>query len=135
MAQMNTTKSAFEKLQSTSKYGTEISSGEGSVDRDVLAFERFLGILDSRRGFDASDPRDLVFAHLGIAGIVNPLILEVDYGKTMSQVYEMFAWKHISTAESFEVFAHIDDVDPLHRRQRLPSWVPDWTLRQANPRR
>jgi hypothetical protein len=135
VAQMNATKSAFEKLQSTSKYGTEISSGEGSVDRDVLAFERFLGILDSRRGFDASDPRDLVFAHLGIAGIVNPLILEVDYGKTMSQVYEMFAWKHISTAESFEVFAHIDDVDPLHRLQRLPSWVPDWTLRQANPRR
>jgi hypothetical protein len=50
-------------------------------------------------------------------------------------VYEMFAWKHISTTESFEVFAHIDDVDPLHRRQGLPSWVPDWTLRQANPRR
>jgi hypothetical protein len=44
VAQMNVAKSAFEKLQSTSKYGTEISSGEGSVDRDVLVFERFLGI-------------------------------------------------------------------------------------------
>jgi hypothetical protein len=132
---MNAAKSAFEKLQITSRYGAEINSGEESVDRDVLAFERFLGILASRRGFDASDPRDLVFAHLGIAGVVNPLSLEVDYGKTMSQVYEMFAWKHISTTESFEVLAHIDDIDPLHRRQGLPSWVPDWTLRQANPRR
>jgi hypothetical protein len=67
----------------------------------------------------------LVFAHLGIAGVENPLILEVDYWETISQVYEMFARKHISTAESFEVFTHIDDVDPLHRRQRLSSWVPD----------
>jgi hypothetical protein len=135
VAQMNAAKSAFEKLRSTSKYGIEINSGEGSVDRDALAFERFLGILDSRRGFDASDPRDLIFAHLGIAGVVNPLSLEVDYGKTTSQVYEMFAWKHISTTESFEVLAHIDDVNPVLRRQGLPSWVPNWTLRQANPRR
>jgi hypothetical protein len=87
VAQMNAAKSAFEKLQSTSKYSTENISGEGSGDRDILAFERFLGILDSRRGFEASDPRDLVFAHLGI---VDPLILKVDYGKTTSQVYEMF---------------------------------------------
>jgi hypothetical protein len=135
VAQMNAAKSAFaafEKLQSTSKYSTEKISGEGSVDRDILAFERFLGILDSRRGFDASDPRDFVFAHLGI---VDPLILEVDYGKTTSQVYEMFTWKCITATQSLEILAHIDDIDLLHRRQGLPSWAPDWALRQANPRR
>jgi hypothetical protein len=132
VAQMNAAKSAFEILQSTTKYCTDINSGERPVNRDVRDFEKFLGILDSRRGFGASNPRDLIFAHLGI---VNPLILKVDYGKTTSHVYEMFTWKYISTTGSLEVFAHIDDIDLLHRRQGLPSWVPDWTLRQANPRR
>jgi len=83
--------------------------------------------MESRRGFPVSDPRDRVFAHLGLAEYLN---LVPDYGMTCQEVYRKFAEGHISVTNSIEIFNYMEDIDLEQWMQGISTWVPDWTRRQ-----
>lgn len=82
----------------------------------------FMGTTPERAHYDASDPRDIVFALLGIASDANVLGIRPDYRKTVAQVY---------TETTKALIIHCPDYRLEYcsfpkRIVELPSWVPDW---------
>ncbi|KAH8766543.1 heterokaryon incompatibility protein-domain-containing protein [Hyaloscypha finlandica] len=98
-----------------------------------------LEVLVSRRGFGVTNPRDMVFAHLGIVDVAisssktqanyaedETSLLRIDYGKPVAQVYTDAARSSIQRSGNLLVLRHAGNIDPSMRRVDLPSWVPDW---------
>ena len=97
-----------------------------------LSQRDLLPILHSRRGFGVKDPRDMIYAHLGIVDTNSELaglrdFIQVDYNKTIREVYMDAALDLIQLRRNFDILSHVEDVPLGHRRDDLPSWVPDWT--------
>jgi hypothetical protein len=86
-------------------------------------------ILRARRGFRVTDPRDMIFAHVGFASDGQHKDLAVDYSKTTVQVYESSG---LYIAKILDLPALLECVgrgDSPERIKGLPSWVPDWTCK------
>ncbi|KAH8774770.1 heterokaryon incompatibility protein-domain-containing protein, partial [Diaporthe sp. PMI_573] len=84
-----------------------------------------LKILDLRAGCRASDPRDVVFAHMGMITDEEEVskYLKVDYRASIRHVY-------LSTARyalaSFGLAVTARSIKRPQGLAHLPSWVPDW---------
>lgn len=95
--------------------------------------DALLLILQTRRGLGVKDPRDMIYANVGLVELNSPNcarykeLLDVDYGKTISEVYTDAALYLIKSGHGAGVLSHVEDVDPDDRPFNLPSWVPDWT--------
>jgi hypothetical protein len=79
--------------------------------------------LHSTRVLGVSDPRDMLFAHLGLAADGKNFL--ADYKKTCSQVYEDFAQYLMKTSSSYELLSFVGD-SSSRRPKGLSSWAPDW---------
>jgi hypothetical protein len=80
-------------------------------------------LLFIHRGAGATDPRDHVYALLGLAGDGEDF--EVDYGKPVAQLYCDVARQILSSADSLVLLNTAGKT--RHRSDLLlPSWVPDW---------
>jgi hypothetical protein len=88
-----------------------------------------LALLALRRGLGVSDARDMIYAHLGVVSdsLFGHLELEVDYSKSCSELFIDVTRYFLKRYKDYRILSHVEDVDPLKRRQGLPSWVPDWT--------
>ncbi|KAE8443981.1 hypothetical protein EG329_001205 [Mollisiaceae sp. DMI_Dod_QoI] len=96
---------------------------------DEAIFQDFTSILAARRGFGVSDPRDMIFAHLGMVGHTG---IRVDYGRKVEQIYEEFARAQMIATSSLDLLAYVEDVELGKRRPGMPSWVPDWTVQSSS---
>jgi hypothetical protein len=92
-----------------------------------------IDILASRRGLGATDPRDIIFGHLGVATLPSSSkigsyrLTAPDYGKDILQVFNEFAHDILIWSRGLEILSYVEDIDPTQRRRGLASWVPDWT--------
>jgi hypothetical protein len=84
-------------------------------------------LLQERRGMGVSDPRDMIFAHVGFASDGQHESFTVDYSKTYVQVYEDFARYLANTHGLSALLACVGEGKSPIRLKDLPSWVPDWT--------
>lgn len=84
----------------------------------------FLEILSAFANCEATNPRDKIFALLGVLPDAERLCFEApDYTKTVEQVY-------IDTAQSFIQQNSLEIIlysGACKQILRLPSWVPDWS--------
>jgi hypothetical protein len=110
--------------------GTQTWSSSATSPKQV-AFKSFFDILSSRRGFGASDTRDLVFAHVGM--VLN-LDVRVDYKLTTAQVYEKVAQDHVKTFQNFDILSYIEEIELENRMPGLASWAPDWSCGHPSKR-
>ncbi|KAF5580449.1 het-domain-containing protein [Fusarium pseudoanthophilum] len=81
------------------------------------------------RSSEATDPRDKVYAFIGIAkNDTNLDLLVPDYTKSVESVY-IDATKLIMTSKGFnlEIFSQRED-EALRGIKSLPSWVPDFSV-------
>ncbi|KAH8662990.1 heterokaryon incompatibility protein-domain-containing protein, partial [Tricladium varicosporioides] len=86
--------------------------------------EKLLAVLASRRGLGVSDPRDMIFAHIGIfkgTGITPR------YDRSTVHLYEEIVKYYYNLTSGLEMLHYVEDVDPNSRRKNLASWAPDWT--------
>lgn len=74
--------------------------------------------------FRASDPRDKVYALLSMAR--PDTIIDVDYSKTISQVWVETATAIIEERRSMDWI--VPRLSPRSTTQELPSWAPDWSM-------
>ncbi|KAF8848522.1 HET-domain-containing protein, partial [Acephala macrosclerotiorum] len=105
-------------------------SDHESKDSRIVA-GKLLMLLTSRRALGVQDPRDMLFAHVGLLGnarIDDSLLrlIEVDYGKEESLVF--FEIARFLT-EAFQDYRILSLLEYRHitNLSHLPSWVPDWT--------
>ncbi|KAL7929280.1 heterokaryon incompatibility domain-containing protein [Trichoderma chlorosporum] len=78
---------------------------------------------------DATDPRDKIFAVLGLVGKEYDAALPaIDYSKTVEQVYRDAAYFIITTEKSLDILLAASGPN---NQASLPTWVPDWR-RDAN---
>jgi hypothetical protein len=89
-----------------------------------------LRVLESTQGFEATDPRDMIYAFLALAVDGDHADLRPDYGRPVAEVYRRFA-AHL-------IGRHDDGLDVLGhclapRKWATPSWVPDWTAQPLRP--
>lgn len=90
-----------------------------------------LELLFLTRGFQATDPRDKLFALVGLAGDVLSSDWEVtpNYDLSVAEVYHRFALWHLTRKRQFEIFSfgRGQGLSLSPELEQLPSWVPDLT--------
>ncbi|KAE9367182.1 hypothetical protein N431DRAFT_385395, partial [Stipitochalara longipes BDJ] len=101
------------------------------VSNDSNSAARLLDLLASRRGLGATDPRDMIYGHLGLLGVKDPnnkldKIIQVDYNQPVSELFTQVVLYMISARRRFDIFSHVRDA-PIEKRTNFPTWVPDWT--------
>lgn len=88
-----------------------------------------MDIMRSRRGLGVTGPRDVIYAHLGMASLFPSQLLDwkADYSMSVSQLYTGLALAILQAKKHLWILRHVSEIDPGMRRLDLPSWVPDWT--------
>ncbi|PSS25238.1 hypothetical protein M430DRAFT_133506 [Amorphotheca resinae ATCC 22711] len=84
-----------------------------------------LQLLKNYRDREATDPRDKVYALLGIAGDVSLYAIIPDYQIPFEEVYKATALQLILMYRSLEV---LNLTLGLSKSSDLPSWTPDWRV-------
>lgn len=97
----------------------------GPVAKELLLSCHFTTLQVRARGFAASDPRDHVFALLGIAKGHEKLLPAADYSMTLAEVYTRtaYAWYQNAGECSLRFLACVNG---SYNTDDLPTWVPDW---------
>lgn len=93
--------------------------GVGKAAKDY-----FSDILQKRRGSGCSDPKDIVYAHLGMCK--DSALIEIDYTKSVAEVYTDATRHYLSKNANISILYLVPTVTREVRPEGLPSWVPDW---------
>ncbi|KAK3984665.1 heterokaryon incompatibility protein-domain-containing protein [Cladorrhinum sp. PSN332] len=91
-----------------------------------------LNLLEQRRGLGATDARDFVYAHLGLAQDQGKVarFVQVDYNKSVAEVYGDVARYVLSNDERGSALGNLlKSAEDSKRDGELPSWVPDWRFK------
>ena len=103
-----------------------------SAANEVRNEEKTLaGLLDAARNFAATDPRDKIYALLGLVNTasesgtkeVSPLIVP-DYILSFKQVYRSVALKILFESKELDILSAVEHESPTF--VDFPSWVPVW---------
>ncbi|KIM93997.1 hypothetical protein OIDMADRAFT_149627 [Oidiodendron maius Zn] len=81
-------------------------------------------ILSILRGSQASDPRDKVYAALGVSG--EEALMAPNYSLSVQDVYVQLARTYIERYQNLDLLGYCRGPQ---ESPDLPSWVPDWRLR------
>jgi hypothetical protein len=83
-------------------------------------------LLIASRDYKATDPRDKIFALMGVVTNLDSIGLSVDYSLPAEEVYKKLAIHSMTIWNSLLYLssAGLKDASPDNR---LPSWVPDWS--------
>ncbi|KAF2422415.1 HET-domain-containing protein [Tothia fuscella] len=73
----------------------------------------------------ATDPRDLVYAFLGLKGD-DDIDIQPDYAASVDEVYTRVAMAFIKGTHSLGMFRSLSQYQEQIEIALLPSWVPDW---------
>jgi hypothetical protein len=109
----------------------QIYTAYGTLLREGLKFQNqswgLLTLLRLTRQYKATDPRDKVFAVIGIVTNVDsiPVDLKPDYGLSTEEVYLSVAMHNLEKLKNLELLAHAG-TNSTSQNPKCPSWVPDW---------
>ncbi|KAK5684751.1 hypothetical protein LTS10_002825 [Elasticomyces elasticus] len=98
-------------------------------ERGESEYLRMADLLPSLRGFEATNPRDKLYALIPTS-LDGFDLLDVDYSLSIPQVYTNAALSFMRHHRNLDVLGHC--TTPSQNPEfRLPSWVPDWTSDRA----
>jgi len=113
--------------------GELVNPPPGTLAYDPLVTKRLslLQQLHDTRYSKATDPRDKVYALMGLLSPEDRSSLMVDYTKSVSHVYMEAAEAIVRRDHSLKLLSAVQPSDHSLHGSDLPSWVPDW--RSENP--
>ncbi|KAK8079319.1 Ankyrin and HET domain protein [Apiospora phragmitis] len=115
-----------EQIAWSSKYRHAVFAGFTRRSRLLGSLPSLPVLLHVTLRYEASDPRDKIFALLGIADIsdLNSPILP-DYSSSLAMVYTKLAMTFLDSRRDLAVFEDLDDaVTSLDDDPQRPTWVP-----------
>ncbi|KAL8855906.1 MAG: hypothetical protein Q9178_007471 [Gyalolechia marmorata] len=88
-----------------------------------------LALMLRHRRSSATDPRDKIFALLGLTdpSHLTGLDMRVDYTSEPAEVYTRFAISHLQHTQGLDILS-VPRVSGQQGVQGLSSWVPDWSV-------
>ena len=93
----------------------------------------FVQVVDYLRQYDASDPRDKIYAGIGLVTHFTPGTMKVDYRLSVVEVYIEFVRYTIDIDQNLDILAYA--TEPARTPQgissileQIPSWCPDWSM-------
>jgi hypothetical protein len=87
---------------------------------------RLTSVISALRDLDTADPRDKIFAFLGLAN--NDLGIVPDYGATVQDVYRTATVAMMKERNLLSILSQVQDAQNT-KIPDLPSWVPDFSAR------
>lgn len=99
---------------------------KGHSDSDLLSH------LWNFRYRKASDPRDKIYALLGISTGLSEHAPRPDYRKSVEDVYSEWAAFILKSEQNLKILGACQNP---RRHPQLPSWVPDWNYEYRSPER
>jgi len=89
-------------------------------------------LLSLRRGVGATDPRDTIYGHLGVASDSNiwSQHIKIDYNKTVTEVMVDAARYFLSVTNLGKLLDHAITPPPLSTTPTIPSFIPRWAAIQ-----
>jgi hypothetical protein len=106
----------------------KLSYFPGAFEEDRDSFRLSQLCLRSARDMQATDPRDHIFALLGMCSINQRVTsFQADYTKSFSEVIVMATRAMIEEDGSLDLFAHLD---PFPESSEIPSWTVDLRRRR-----
>jgi hypothetical protein len=122
---------------------------EATIAESLLKGPHVGQVLSRSARFEASDPRDLVYALLGLTTCTvlsaehsgnqdgNQLLLTIDYRKSVSEVFQEVTIYLLNMTRSLEplggVLARNRSALPSRLGEELPSWFLDWSRPGKGP--
>ena len=85
-------------------------------------------ILTSVHSLGATDPRDRVYAVIGLANDAKLMGIRTDYAKSYTEMSIELAWR-LFRLEGLWILTRARGLRATELVSSLPSWVPDWSLR------
>jgi hypothetical protein len=82
------------------------------------------GVLGATQSFSSTDPRDRIFAMLGLISGPDSLGLHPDYMLSKEEVYKIIAIRSLSTTGAFSILSFGGGLG--NSALNIPSWVPSW---------
>lgn len=73
-----------------------------------------------------TDPRDRIFAVLGLTSDALAKLNAPDYGLSVAEVYQRFARTWIGERKNLDILSHSQRDEKRRKLPGLPSWAPDW---------
>jgi len=125
-------------LHDMAKLHSEYPSGrfrrrleQDSQDPRLVA-QNLLSLLTSRRGLGVADPRDMLFAHVGLLGNVQLdesllRLIEIDYEKEQDLVFFDLARFLTESFQDYRILTFLENRHPT-TSSNTTSWIPDWTV-------
>lgn len=105
-----------------------------AIEDNEARSDHILDMVVRSRRLGATDPRDKIFALIGISSGVDPedTRIAVDYSKSLERVYIDFAVYLIDSKRGFDILSHAE----LNGASEAswPCWVPDWRFSLRSPR-
>jgi hypothetical protein len=105
--------------------------------RESPSRKELLDLLRTFRGQQCSDPRDRVYAVLGLAVSYPDYNLDIDYSLSVFDVYIAAAGYIINGSNSLDLLTHVAErslcscgIDSS-MLSNMPSWVPDWRCNEV----
>lgn len=82
-----------------------------------------LDVLRLSRNFACKDPRDRVYALLGLASNLDVLQIDPDYQKSPAEILTDTALRILWASSNLDLLNHVGNAGEIE----LPSWAPDWS--------
>jgi hypothetical protein len=97
------------------------------INRRIVTGMSLFEILRTTRHYNCFNPRDRVYAVLGLVENKSAHKIRLDYTQSVAELYTAVAWEIIQESQTLEVI-HLAGLDHLNLADstRLPSWVMDW---------
>lgn len=108
-------------------------SGCGRYEKEVNRTPPLRMLLDTHRFSKSTDPRDKVYAFLGLANRkmapfrTQPNAITPDYNLSVQDVYTQTARALLTSFENLSLLSHVQDPSAT-KIKGLPSWVPDYSV-------
>jgi hypothetical protein len=125
----------FETLRSLNGVGTSYRIDK--VERQGVSELAILDLVTFRRRLGVTDPRDIIFGHMGLVGMPldgvpfgsnESLLRAPKYGKSVEDVFMDFAHDMMEWYGFLEIFSYREALCPSKRMSNLASWAPDWSV-------
>lgn len=84
------------------------------------------GLLRLTRGYMSTDPRDKIFALMGIVTNSDSMDIKADYRLSVVELYLLVAIHSLEKLKNLEILGSAGICSTRQNRE-LPSWVPDWS--------